>query len=86
MTERREVTRTPLKASVVICHSSLGKFEAVTRELSDRGAFIVSLELTQLSVGDALTVQATGFPEEMPVLSARVARVDVDGIGIQFIM
>lgn len=86
MSERRRSFRAPIRAEVEIETEVLGKLTSVTRELSDTGAFIESIELVGLPIGTHLSVQAVGFPEPMPVLKAEIVRVEGSGVGIRFLL
>ncbi|NVJ62301.1 MAG: PilZ domain-containing protein [Gammaproteobacteria bacterium] len=86
MPERRNSIRTPIKTDVEVKTEMLGLVKAQTRELSDNGAFIESEKLQKLECGTIVTIQATGFPEPMPILKAEVVRITKDGVGLRFIL
>lgn len=86
MNERRLSIRTPVVAEVEVTSDLLGKIVARTQELSDGGAFIESDALLQLDVGTIVTLQAVGFPEEMPILEAEIVRKTDEGVGMKFLL
>ena len=86
MNERRLSIRTPVVAEVELTSDLLGKIVARTQELSDGGAFIESDALRQLEVGTIVTLQAVGFPEEMPILEAEIVRKTSEGVGMKFLL
>jgi hypothetical protein len=83
---RRIAVRTKLRAGVTLTHPDVGDLKLHTVDVSDTGAFILS-EGNQLPVvGELVTVQVQGMGgEEAPLVKMKVARVDKNGIGLQFV-
>lgn len=83
MSEQRTSPRTPFKSRIRITHPIQGEFETLTRNLSDDGVFVLS-QGVELEEGMVIQGQVLDLPGEAPLVNMKVARVEADGFGLQF--
>jgi len=84
-TEHRNSQRTPFKSRIRITHPIQGTFETVTRDLSDRGVFVL-LGDASLEAGTEVQGQVLDLPgPEAPVVPMKVVRIEADGVGLEFL-
>lgn len=84
-TEHRNSQRTPFKSRIRITHPIQGTFETVTRDLSDRGVFVL-LGDAMLEAGVEVEGQVLDLPgPEAPVVRMKVVRKEDDGVGLEFL-
>lgn len=80
----RRFVRTRLRAEVKINHPRVGELYLHTQDISDGGAYVQGAGIDVVP-GDVVEVQLQGLPgEPAPVVTMRVARVDKNGMGLQF--
>ena len=83
---KRQHTRTKLRAQVKLSHPELGELNLQTGDISDGGAFILAEGNTLPEVGELVTVQVQGMAGgEAPSVKMRIMRIDKEGIGLQFV-
>lgn len=83
---RRVAVRTKLRAGVKLTHPDLGDLNLHTTDVSDTGAFILSEGNPLPVIGELVTVQVQGMGgEAAPLVKMKVARIDKDGIGLEFV-
>ena len=85
MKEKRTNIRTNVSLKITLSHPMTGTITAVTRDISNGGAFIVTAERDKLPVGSIVTVQTQDGAEDAPILRMRVVRHEDEGIGLEFI-
>jgi hypothetical protein len=83
--ERRESLRTPLRMKVKVVHQELGVMMLHTQDVSDNGVYILCDDQSIPPLGDLIDVQIQGLPQEAPIVKARIVRVDMDGMGLEFV-
>lgn len=82
----RRSPRTRLRAEVKLNHPVVGEQRAHTRDISEGGAYVLNEGLILPALGEIIEVQVQGLPgEEAPVVRMRVARIDREGIGLEFL-
>lgn len=82
----RRFPRTRLRAEVKLKHPEVGEQTAHTRDISEGGAFVLSHNIRLPNVGDVIEVQVQGLAgEQAPVVQMLVARIDADGMALEFI-
>lgn len=83
--EHRNSQRTPFKSRIRITHPIQGTFETVTRDLSDRGVFVL-LGDASLENGAEVQGQVLDLPgPDAPLVRMRVVRTEADGVGLEFL-
>ena len=82
--EHRRHARLPLSARVKVTHSAFGATVVRTRDVWNSGLFIEYGEQPYPPLGSLLQVQALDMPVEAEILDARIVRVCVDGVGLEF--
>lgn len=82
--EHRRHARLPLSARVKVTHPAFGTLVVRTRDVSHSGLFIESGEQPYPPLGSLMQVQALDMPVEAEILCARIVRVCVDGVGLEF--
>lgn len=86
MDNSRRFPRTRLRAEVKLNHPVAGEQTSHTRDISEGGAFVLNEGLTMPQLGEIIEVQVQGLPgEAAPVVRMRVARIDREGIGLEFL-
>lgn len=85
--EKRQHVRLTVPMPVEITHAQLGTVELVTADLSDGGVFLQAEPEQCPPVGDEITLKVVGTlgGETPPLVRARVVRVTVDGMGVEFL-
>jgi hypothetical protein len=85
MSERREFTRVPLRIQILVKGSGQLEFTASTLDLSLRGVRVESLEAAAVGQECELRLTLGEGPQAIQVeILGRVARVDGDGVGLEF--
>lgn len=81
----RRCPRTRLRAEVKVNHPTVGEINSHIRDISDTGAFVFA-NGDKIAVGDVVEVQVQGLPGgDAPVVRMRIARLDSDGMGLEFV-
>jgi hypothetical protein len=86
--EKRTDERQAITLSIEILDPpDLGTVSLVTKDLSKSGAFILVSKDKCLPVGRIVSLRMPGllWGEKLSVVSARVVRVTVEGMGLQFL-
>jgi hypothetical protein len=83
MKERRQFFRMRFGSRVQVTHPEHGVAVFQTADVSDGGLYLLNGPY-ELALGDTITLQVLDLPEEGPVVSVRVVRRDVAGVGLQF--
>ncbi len=87
MREQRKHSRSRLPAAIELSHDSFGTIMLTSRDISDRGVFVLGAPGLELPpVGTILNLKINGvMGRETPEVLAEVVRTDDDGIGICFL-
>lgn len=84
--DKRKEQRTKFRAAVKVSHPEMGDIEAHTSDISESGAFVNVEGYSLPAIGEVLSVQVQGMGDgDAPVVLMRIARIDADGIGLEFI-
>jgi len=88
MTEqiKRTSVRFPIKMKVKITSEQFGTRHMVTENFSDGGIFVRDAAMTQLKMGDKITVQSDEGIEDAAILKARIAWSSPQGAGIEYLL
>lgn len=82
----RRFPRTRLRAEVKLKHPEVGEQTSHTRDISEGGAFVFGHNIRLPKVGDVIEVQVQGLVgEQAPVVQMLVARIDADGMALEFL-
>jgi hypothetical protein len=82
---RRRHLRTKLRARIKLKHAN-GEVIVETGDISDGGVFIEANGVELPPVGTEVKVQVQDLPVEAPELSARIVRMEANGVGLEFIL
>lgn len=83
---RRRHMRTKLRARIKLKHPSVGELIVHTGDISDGGVFIYADGVELPPIGSEVKVQVQDLPVDAPELSARIVRIENEGIGLEFIL
>jgi hypothetical protein len=84
MSEKRRHERIAFPSEVTLTDPDFGSLTAHTRDVSDGGAFLFIQQAHGLQVGAQVRVQVREMSGEAPIVSARVVRVEADGVALMF--
>ncbi len=84
MTEHRGSIGMPFKCQIRIEHPEQGELLVTSRDISDKGVYVLAPGTVGLDVGVRVRGQVQGMAEEAPILEMEVVRVDQTGVGLRF--
>lgn len=84
MSEKRRRERTAFPSEVTLTDPDFGALTAYTRDVSDSGVYLFVDHAHGLQVGARVSLQVRDMSGQAPVVSARVVRVDDDGVALMF--
>jgi len=83
--DKRRAVRTALRAGVKLSHSTAGKLDLHTGDISDSGAYILTAGNEPPGIDELVVVQVQGMGGgDAPEVTMRVVRSDDKGIGLAF--
>lgn len=82
MQEKRQYIRTRVTLTTKINHPVLGSITLLTRDISDRGMYLIVDGTPLPLIGDIVDMQVVGIVEKPPVCRMKVVRLENDGIGL----
>lgn len=83
---RRREQRLPINVKVIITTESFCTRKVVTNDFSEGGIYIKDAELAKLPIGSLVTVQSDEGLANAPIIKARIAWTDGNGVGIQYLL
>lgn len=84
MPERRHFPRVPFVALLKITHRDFGEKLVNTQNISDGGLYILTEPTDMPAIGEFVTGQIQGMPEEAPIMQLEIVRTENDGVGLRF--
>lgn len=85
MSEQRKYERKLVKAGVKLFHPVFGETEAITRNISNGGVFVIVPPENELPQGTELKMQLLESSDPNVIFNMRVVRKDKAGMGLMFI-
>jgi hypothetical protein len=87
MSEHRDCVRTPFRSKIKITHESIGTIETVTRDISNKGVFLLMDDVKVPPIGSIVKGQVLDLPGgNAPILDMEVVRESPNGIGLRFVL
>ena len=83
---RRREQRLPINIKVIIRVESVGSLHLVTSDFSEGGIYVKNNQLCELPIDSIVSVQSDEGMANAPIIQARIAWSDNNGVGIQYLL
>ncbi len=85
--EKRDSPRIPANLKVEMTDPKKGTVLTKTRDISDRGAFVLTDEETCPELRARIKLRVLGLPGESPEpVESEVVRIETEGVGVKFLL